>query len=188
MDDYNGALNPITLRDGELHSASGEGWGKGVLSERVRAPQTHSLTHSHPFSTRRVPSSVRFQNTSHVSSPCTPLKDCNLTYCDIPCQLQGCHKNHGCLMTSETELVSVLPCLMELEASSLVHRSYRNTSFKDLFLYDSPIYYQVTEALFYIQVFRLMVNIITSMRATCVIHSIILDCISVNIISKLSTL
>ena len=47
MDDYNGALNPITLRDGELHSTSGEGWGKGVLSERVRAPQTHSLTHIH---------------------------------------------------------------------------------------------------------------------------------------------
>jgi hypothetical protein len=94
---------------------------------------THSLTHSHPYSTRRVPSSVRFQNTSHVSSPCTPLKDCDVTYCDIPCRLQGCHKIHGCLMTlyllatSETELVRVLPRWMELEASPPAHRSYRNT-------------------------------------------------------------
>ena len=31
MDDYNGALNPITLRDGELHSASGEGRGGGCF-------------------------------------------------------------------------------------------------------------------------------------------------------------
>jgi hypothetical protein len=86
MDDYNGALNPITLRDGELHSArgAGRGGGGGVLSERVRASQKHSHTHTHPFSTRRVPSSLRFQNTSHVSSPCTPLKDRNLTWCGIP--------------------------------------------------------------------------------------------------------
>jgi len=169
-----------------------------VLSERVRESSsdslTHSLTQSHPFSTRRVPSSVRFQNTSHVSSPCTSLKDCNLTYCDIPCQLQGFHKNHRCLMTlyllatSETELVRVLPCVIELEASSPTHRSYRNISFKDLFLYDSPICYQVPEVLFYIQVFRLMVNIIASMRTTGITHSIILDCITVCIISTVCTL
>jgi len=50
MDDYNGALNPITLRDGELHSASGEGWGEGGAfrtSERSSDSLTHSLTHIH---------------------------------------------------------------------------------------------------------------------------------------------
>lgn len=171
----------------------GEG-GAFRTSERELLRLTHSLTHSHPFSTRRVPSSVRFQNTSHVSSPCTSLKGCNLTYCGIPCQLQGCHKNHRCLMTlyllatSETELGRVLPCVMELEASSPAYRSYRNISFKDLFLYDSPIYYQVAEVLFYVQVFRLMVNIIASMRTTGITHSIILDCITVCIIRTVSTL
>ena len=161
---------------------------------RTSESSSDSLTHSHPFSTRRVPSSVRFQNTSHVSSPCTPLKDCNLTYCDIACQLQVCHKNHGCLMTlyllatSETELVRVLPYLVQLEASSPVHRSYRNTSFKDLFLYNSPIYYQIPEPLFYIRVFRLMVNVIASMGTTCITHPIILNFITVNLISTVCTL
>ena len=72
MDDYNGALNPITLRDGELNSASGEGWeGEGGAfrtSESSSDSLTHSLTHTHPFSTRRVPSSFSFRNTGHVSS------------------------------------------------------------------------------------------------------------------------
>ena len=171
----------------------GEG-GAFRTSESSSDSLTHSLTHSHPFSTRRVPSSVRLQNTSHVSSPSTSLKDCNLTYCDIPCQLQGCHKNHRCLMTlyllatSETVLVRILLCVMELEATSPAHRSYRNISFKDLFLHDSPIYYQVPEVLYYIQVFRLMVNIIASMRTKCITHSVILDCNTVYIISTVCTL
>lgn len=33
MDDYNRALNPITLRDGEYHSASGEEWEGGFQNE-----------------------------------------------------------------------------------------------------------------------------------------------------------
>jgi len=82
----------------------------------------------------------------------------------------------------------VLPRLLELDTSSPAHRSYRNTSFKDLFVYGSPIYYQVPEVLFYIQVFRLIFNIIASMRTTCITHSIILDCITVNITSTACTL
>jgi hypothetical protein len=44
-DDYNSALSPITLRDGELYTGAGRG---GVLPVRVRTPNfTRSLSHAH---------------------------------------------------------------------------------------------------------------------------------------------
>jgi hypothetical protein len=58
MDDYSRALNPITLRDGELHSAAERGCGEGGGAFRTSESSSTSLTHSHthPFYTGRVPS------------------------------------------------------------------------------------------------------------------------------------
>ena len=130
MDDYNGALNPITLRDGELNSASGEGWeGEGGAfrtSESSSDSLTHSLTHIHSVHDVcqvLLASGIR---ATYRPSPCTPL---NVTYCGIPYPLQGRRGNDGCLVTlyllatSDTELIRVLPCFMGLETLLPAHRS-----------------------------------------------------------------
>lgn len=44
MDDYNRALNPITLRDGEYHSASGEEWEGGFQNEWEISSTSHTHT------------------------------------------------------------------------------------------------------------------------------------------------